>query len=58
MAGAISVEDGRARISADCRGCGHCAELCPEGAIELVMEGGEEFIDEAVARLAGLVDVS
>jgi ferredoxin len=58
MAGAISVVDGAARISDECRGCGHCAEVCPEGAIELVMEGGEDFVTSAVERLSGKVDVS
>jgi ferredoxin len=58
MACAISVVDGAARISDECRGCGRCAELCPEGAIELLMEGGEDFVTSAVERLSGLVDVS
>lgn len=58
MAKAITVQDSRATISAECRGCGHCAEVCPEGAIELVMEGGDDFITRAVERLSGLVDVS
>ena len=57
LVGAIEVIDGRARISSECRGCGHCVDLCPQGAIELVIQGGEDFVSSAVDRLARRVDV-
>ncbi len=54
---AIHVEDGRAVIGADCRGCGHCVEVCPEGAIELTVED-PAFLDSLVPRITSLVDVT
>lgn len=54
---AIHLVDGKAVISEDCRGCGNCAELCPEGAIRLVIER-EDYIDNAIQRLTQAVDVT
>ncbi len=54
---AIYLMDGKAVISEDCRGCGNCAELCPEGAIRLVIER-EDYIDNAIQRLTQAVDVT
>lgn len=35
--GALSLKDGLARVAPDlCRGCGKCAEVCPQNLIELV----------------------
>lgn len=49
---AVKVEDGRAVINdADCRGCGRCASLCPEGAIEVVIED-PAFIEKTMERLS------
>jgi ferredoxin len=58
MAEAVSIVDGHAVISAECRGCGHCAEVCPEGAIEISFEVGEDLVARAVERLSAHVDVS
>ena len=54
---AIHLVDGRAVISDACRGCGRCVDVCPEGAIELSVEDGR-FVEESIARIAPLVDVS
>ena len=53
---AISLVDGKAVISEDCRGCGNCAEVCPEGAIEVIIESGD-YIENAITRLSKAVDV-
>jgi ferredoxin len=53
---AVSLEDGRAVISEDCRGCGNCAEVCPQGAIRVIIER-EDYIQNAIARLSQAVDV-
>ena len=53
---AISLEDGIAVINEDCRGCGICAEVCPQGAIEVIIER-EDYIDNAIDRLSRAVDV-
>ena len=57
IADAIHVEGGRAVISEECRGCGHCVEVCPEGAIELTVED-PAFLDSLVPRITSLVDVT
>jgi ferredoxin len=57
FAGAISLVDGRAVISDECRGCGRCAELCPNGAIEVRVENGPGAVPDAVSRLEKRVDV-
>lgn len=43
--GAIAVEDGIARISADkCVACGKCVEACPRGVIHLTPENDTVFV--------------
>lgn len=54
---AICLEDKRAAISDACRGCGRCVEICPEHAIKLLIDD-TQFVDESIARLSSLVDVS
>jgi ferredoxin len=51
-------EDGRAHINnRHCRGCGRCAEVCPQDAIHLhLLEG--RGAEEVIHQLSGLVDVS
>ena len=53
---AIHLVDGKAVIGEDCRGCGNCAEVCPQGAIKVVIER-EDYIENAIERLSKAVDV-
>ena len=53
---AITLENGRARISDDCRGCSNCVEACPQGAIRVVIESSD-YIENAIRRLSEAVDV-
>jgi ferredoxin len=53
---AIHVTNGRAVVDEACRGCGNCVEVCPEGAIRVVIER-EDYIEHAIARLSRAVDV-
>ncbi len=54
---AISLVHGKAQISADCRGCGRCVEICPQRAIHLRIED-EGYITHAIQRISSLVDVN
>lgn len=53
---AIQVENGRAHIGEECRGCGNCVEACPQGAIQVVI-AREDYIENAIQRLSEAVDV-
>jgi ferredoxin len=57
IAEAISVDGSRAVIGAECRGCGRCAEVCPESAIEVILEDSE-FVERSIERISGKVDVT
>lgn len=52
----IHIEDGRAVIAEDCRGCGKCAEVCPVGAIKVIIDRSD-YVDHAIQRLSEAVDV-
>ena len=47
----IRVAGDRAVVNENCRGCGRCAGLCPEGAIE-VKVGDPDYVAKTIARLA------
>lgn len=54
---AITMQNGKASIGSDCRTCGRCAEVCPTGAIEVLIED-QATLDRAISRLAAAVNVS
>ena len=47
---AIQIKDGVAKISQDCLACGRCAEICPNNAIELIIND-KEFIKKTIERV-------
>ncbi len=56
IARAIHVAGGRAQISeTDCRGCGRCAEACPQDAIRVSVDP-DRFMAESMGQLASLVE--
>jgi len=54
---AVRLVDGQAVRSDACRGCGRCVSVCPEGAIEISIDGGQ-FVQQMIHRIESLVDVS
>jgi Pyruvate/2-oxoacid:ferredoxin oxidoreductase delta subunit len=53
---AIQLVDGQAQIGPECRGCGRCVEVCPNGAIELTLDQSHP-IQDVIQRLSQRVDV-
>ena len=53
----IRLEGDRAIHGMECKGCGHCVEVCPEGAIEISIED-DTFVTKSIERITSLVDVS
>jgi len=54
----MQMEDGIAVVGDDCKSCGRCVELCPENAIELVMEDEETLYRRLRERIAAVADIS
>ena len=54
---AISLVGGKAQISEACRGCGRCVDVCPNEAIELIIDD-THFIDDTIRRISTLVDLT
>lgn len=53
---AITIIGGKAkRNDNDCRICGRCVEMCPRGAVEILMHG--DAINNSLERIEHLVDV-
>ncbi len=54
---AIQLGDKQAVINqAECRGCGRCVQVCPAGAIDLIIEE-KTYISDSINRISELVDV-
>jgi UDP-glucose 4-epimerase len=54
---AIHLIESRVVHTQACRGCGHCATVCPSGAIEIAYEN-DRIVQDSIARLSRLVDLS
>ncbi|MFX1278128.1 MAG: DUF362 domain-containing protein [Promethearchaeota archaeon] len=54
---AITIKDNKAIISNQCRGCGRCVSVCPQNAIELLIDE-ERFIEKSIHELENIIDVT
>jgi ferredoxin len=54
---AISLVNNHAVRSNECRGCGRCVDVCPQGAIQISVDN-EQFVEKTIERLSPLVDIS
>jgi ferredoxin len=54
---AIHLIEGRAIVDDACRGCGRCVEICPQGAIEIIIDN-KDYVVQSIARVTPLVDVT
>ena len=53
---AIHLQDSRAVIGVECRGCGRCVEVCPNNAIEFKLTN-TDFLNDSIDRISAVVDV-
>jgi ferredoxin len=53
---AITLRNGKAVISGECRACGRCVEVCPEDAIRIDVDD-DLYVERSLERLAKVVDV-
>ncbi|MHA2391216.1 MAG: 4Fe-4S dicluster domain-containing protein [Promethearchaeota archaeon] len=54
---AINIINNRANINEDCRGCGRCVAVCPQEAIELIIED-DKYIEKSIKDLDNIIDVA
>jgi Fe-S-cluster-containing hydrogenase component 2 len=48
---AIVLEDGRARVGEQCKGCGRCAAVCPAEAITMRVDENADVLGDLFARI-------
>lgn len=53
---AIKLVNERAVIGSECRGCGRCVDVCPEGAILLTVDN-RSYVNDSVERIDRVIDV-
>jgi ferredoxin len=54
---AIHIENNRAVISEDCKGCGRCVEICPQNAITLTIKDND-YVKKSIEQIDKIIDVT
>jgi ferredoxin len=54
---AIAMNDGKALIGNDCKGCGRCVEICPRDAITLKLEDEDKLLRQIEDRIRQVADI-
>ena len=52
----ITIQNRKALIGANCKGCGRCADCCPNNAIQVTFND-KQFIQKTIDRIESSVDV-
>ena len=55
---AITIENGKARHTAQCRACGRCVTYCPQDAVKISIENPETFTEAAKQRIESYIKVA
>ena len=54
---AIHMKNNSAEISAECRGCGRCVDVCPQNAIKLTIKN-KNFVLKSIKQIEKVINVS
>ncbi len=54
---AIQISENHAFISSECRGCGRCVEVCPQGAIDITIQD-KDFVKKSIAEIDKIIDIT
>ncbi len=54
---AIEMKKGKAVIGPDCKGCGRCAEVCPQKAILIKIAGEDKLLRQIKERISEVADI-
>jgi ferredoxin len=54
---AIHIENNRAVISENCKGCGRCVEICPQNAIILTIKD-IDYVKKSIEQIDKIIDVT
>lgn len=54
---AITIIDNRAHISNECRGCGRCVEVCPQNAIDIIIDD-VQYVEKSIKSIDKVIDLT
>ncbi|MFW9828313.1 MAG: DUF362 domain-containing protein [Candidatus Thorarchaeota archaeon] len=54
---AIDISENHAFISNKCRGCGRCVNVCPQGAIDIIIED-EDYVKKSIDEIDKIIEIT